>query len=346
MPTHGSASTLANVAVLTCNFFAAIIVISLNKRAFKHFPYPAALTSLHYFVSWAGVTILNWAGVFAAQPVPAEQSRTFWWLVLFWSLGNALSNVSLDRNSVGFYQLTKLMITPSIVAFDAFVYSRRATPPQALALVLSCLGVGLVSVNDVQFHALGAMFATGATFAAGAQKVLNSHVQQIGGLTSLQVMHNAFPAMSLLSLMYVPLLDRKLHRLLEFEWLDDGEAWLWMASSALAAFCATWSATAIFGRISALAHVLLGQVKTCSVLLVGWLVYDAEQTAGGLGGAALALTSITVYSLSKLPSMSGGAEGVQQRREVDSQQHSLMSAGEVDSAESEEEKGGTGGRRW
>ena len=43
-------------------------------------------------------------------------------------------------------------------------------------------------------------------------------------------------------------------------------------ASAVAALCASWSATAIFGLISALAHVLLGQVKTCSVLLVGGVV--------------------------------------------------------------------------
>ena len=308
-----NASTLADIAILVCNFFAAIVVISLNKKAFKHFPYPAALTALHYFVSWAGVAVLRRCNVFEARRVPIEHSRTFWWLVVFWSLGNALSNISLDRNSVGFYQLTKLMITPSIVVFDCFAYHRRPTSLQALALTLSCLGVGLVSVNDVQFHAIGALFATGATFAAGAQKVLNSHVQQIGGLTSLQVMHNAFPTMSMLSLVYVPLLDRKVDRLLELEWLGDYDALLWMLMSAFAAFCATWSATAIFGRISALAHVLLGQVKTCSVLLVAWLVYDTEQTVGGLFGAALALTAITAYSLMKLPSEAKAASEAQQR---------------------------------
>ena len=38
-----------------------------------------------------------------------------------------------------------------------------------------------------QLHAYGASVATAAVATAAAQKVLNSHVQQIGGLTSLQV---------------------------------------------------------------------------------------------------------------------------------------------------------------
>jgi hypothetical protein len=305
-------STLIDVAVLACNFFAAILVISLNKRAFMHFPYPAALTCIHYFVSWAGISVLHWCGIFEARPVPAQHSRTFMWLIMFWSLGNALSNVSLDRNSVGFYQLAKLMVTPSIVAFDFVAYDRHTTPSQSLALVMSCLGVGLASVNDVQFHAFGAIIASAATFTSAAQKVVNSHVQQIGGLTSLQVMHNAFGTMSLLSLLYVPLLDRKLHKLVELEWLSEADSLLWIFASALAAFCATWSATAIFGRISALAHVLLGQLKTCSVLLVAWLVYDADQTLGGLFGALLAIVSIAAYSVMRLPG--NRAEGPSEQR--------------------------------
>ena len=45
-------------AVLLANFFAAIGCIALNKRAFVLFPFPAALTCVHYFVSWAGVELL------------------------------------------------------------------------------------------------------------------------------------------------------------------------------------------------------------------------------------------------------------------------------------------------
>ena len=283
-------------AVLLANFFAAIGCIALNKRAFVLFPFPAALTCVHYFVSWAGVDLLLAAGKFEARPVPQAHSRAFYALILTWSVCNALSNVSLERNSVGFYQLAKLMVTPSLVAFDFFAYGRRVTLLQGVALLLACIGVALASVSDVQLHAIGASVATAAVATAAAQKVLNSHVQQIGGLSSLQVMHNAFPAMALLSIAYVPLMDRRLHQLAALQWCSI-EALGWIAASALAAFGATWSATLIFGLISALAHVLLGQVKTCSVILTGAVLYDARPTARGVAGASLALSAITAYSL-------------------------------------------------
>ena len=141
-----------NVAVLAANFVAAIAVISLNKRAFVYFPFPAASRYFTTFSRGAGIEALRHAGKFEPRPVPPGNERTFYTLIVCWSACNALSNVSLDRNSVGFYQLAKLMITPLLVAFDFVCYGRRTTLGQAVALLLSCAGVGLASVNDVQLH--------------------------------------------------------------------------------------------------------------------------------------------------------------------------------------------------
>ena len=139
----------AAATALAANFLAAIGVIALNKRAFVLFPFPAALTSVHYFVSWAGVELLLAAGRFEARRVPHGHARAFYALIFCWSICNALSNVSLERNSVGFYQLAKLMVTPSLVAFDFVVYGRRVTALQGIALLLSCVGVALASVSEL-----------------------------------------------------------------------------------------------------------------------------------------------------------------------------------------------------
>ena len=171
-------SIASSALVLSFNFIAALACISLNKQAFVYFPFPAALTFIHYSVSWAGIELLSRMGRFEKRPIPTGYERAFYSLIACWSACNALSNVSLSKNSVGFYQLAKLMITPSLVGFDYLYYGRRTTPLQAILLLLSCLGVGLASVSDVQVYALGASVATVAVFTAAAQKVLNSHVQQ------------------------------------------------------------------------------------------------------------------------------------------------------------------------
>ena len=116
---------------------------------FVHFPFTAALTCIHYFVSWAGIACLRAAGSFQPRPVPPGHTTAFYSLIACWSLCNALSNLSLERNSVGFYQLAKLLVTPSLVGFDFLYYGRTITRLQALALLLACAGVALASVSDV-----------------------------------------------------------------------------------------------------------------------------------------------------------------------------------------------------
>ena len=119
--------------------------------------------------------------------------------------------------------------------------------------------------------------------------------------------------MALLSLAYIPLMDRRLHLLVSLKWAT-APAMQWVFASGVAAFCATWSATLIFGMISALAHVLLGQVKTCSVVVVGAVFYDAHQTTGGIfGAAALFLTAKMWPKCSKTDPMC--AQSVQKRNE-------------------------------
>lgn len=212
-------SIARNAALLSANFVAAILCISLNRETFKSFPFPAALTTLHYAVAAIAIEFVHVAGGFEKRPVPLTQRHNFYLLVCCWSACNALSNVSLDRNSVGFYQLVKILVTPSLVAFDFVVYGRRTTLLQGVALVLACLGVGVASVDDVQVNAYGALIACSAVITAAAQKVLNMHVQQVGGLSALQVLSNALPAMTLLSLAYVPLLDRDLPHLATCDWV-------------------------------------------------------------------------------------------------------------------------------
>ena len=51
-------------------------------------------------------------------------------------------------NTVGFYQLSKICITPAVMAFDAFVSKKLPTRTEVAAVVLLCIGVTLATVSD------------------------------------------------------------------------------------------------------------------------------------------------------------------------------------------------------
>eukprot|EP00966_Prymnesium_polylepis_P092802 2148147-Prymnesium_polylepis.1 len=79
-----SSSALSALA-LSFNFFSALCTILVNKYALKAFPYPAALTAVHYTMSWLAVHIALQLGCFERGHVQPEQKKLFYGLVVAWA---------------------------------------------------------------------------------------------------------------------------------------------------------------------------------------------------------------------------------------------------------------------
>jgi solute carrier family 35 protein E3 len=291
--------SLDAAGVLLFNLSSAMAVIAANKQVFKQgFAFPATLTCIHYLVSLLGLEVLRVRGWFSVTTISASGRILFSSLVVSWTLCNAFSNVSLEKNSVGFYTLMKILVTPIVVVVDRCLYAKQPTATQALLLATACAGITMATVTDVQATPRGAIVAILSVATATLQKVTNGHLQEQEGIDSLQLMYACFPYMCCLSALMIPLLDPP--GMLEQLLYLDQQAVLLVLVSAAFAFCASWSATMIFGRLGALAHVLLGQLKTTSVLLVGAVFFDAQPTTVGVLGSMLAVCSIGGYAVSKV----------------------------------------------
>jgi solute carrier family 35 protein E3 len=65
--------------------------------------------------------------------------------IVFW-------NLSLQLNSVGFYQLSKILIAPAIIIVEALWFKKVPTHMELAAVSLLCLGVAMATVADSQVH--------------------------------------------------------------------------------------------------------------------------------------------------------------------------------------------------
>ena len=104
-------------------------------------------------------------------------------------------------------QLSKILVTPLICTFRFVAYRELPPPAQQLALAGACLGVGLATVNDVQFEASGAATAMASAAVSAVLKVLQEDVLQRRGWSSLELMYGTWGPQCLLLLASVPLLD-------------------------------------------------------------------------------------------------------------------------------------------
>ena len=95
---------------LLCNVASGIGVVLANKAVFTtaRFKYPVLLTVLHYATNFLLLMALAQLGVVSWRSSEGASSSAIHGTTLVWALHNALSNLSLSRNSVGLYQISKI----------------------------------------------------------------------------------------------------------------------------------------------------------------------------------------------------------------------------------------------
>ncbi len=200
---------VAAASALSFNFLSSLGVVFANKAVFKtaHFTYPTTLTALHYAANYVIVLALLARGGFEAHTVAADERTLVVLTTAVWAGHNGLSNLSLQKNSVGLYQIFKIAVTPLICAIEFGCYGKRQTGLRACALAGACLGVALATVSDVQYTAFGAAAAMASACMSAVLKVLQTHLLQRRGWTSLQLMHRTWLPQLLLLVLCVPATD-------------------------------------------------------------------------------------------------------------------------------------------
>lgn len=128
------------VTVLFClvlNLCSAVLIILLNKTLYTLYGCPnITLTFIHFLMTSAGLIICERLNVFQVKILPF---RSMLPLALTFCGFVVLTNLSLQSNTVGTYQLIKTMTTPCIIAIQSIAYSRRFSFQVKCTVVSSCV---------------------------------------------------------------------------------------------------------------------------------------------------------------------------------------------------------------
>ncbi|CAD7942797.1 unnamed protein product [Amoebophrya sp. A120] len=185
-------SALQGARWILGSIFTSVSCVMCNKRIFSLFPVPFALTATHFALTTMAQQLRGQTGNTGdltmrhgqgGRPPPSNsQSKTsksssarsssveikrgalpLYEAAKIGFLGNAaigIMNLSLGKNSVAFYQLTKVSLVPGMVAFNFFVY-RKTTPVRVCAsLLLITIGLTLATVTDTNISAFKYRWST------------------------------------------------------------------------------------------------------------------------------------------------------------------------------------------
>eukprot|EP00550_Attheya_septentrionalis_P013545 CAMPEP_0198305172 /NCGR_PEP_ID=MMETSP1449-20131203/57774_1 /TAXON_ID=420275 /ORGANISM="Attheya septentrionalis, Strain CCMP2084" /LENGTH=388 /DNA_ID=CAMNT_0044007703 /DNA_START=65 /DNA_END=1231 /DNA_ORIENTATION=+ len=302
-----------NVGYLVFNFVATVAVTLINKACFTHvdFQFPAMLCNVHYVMTWLGVEGMRQLGMFERQPHESRRmDRDYMALIFVMGTSLPLSVVSLQLNSVGFNQISKLFVTPMVLCLEFWLDGATMSGPRIMALAVMCGFLVVCLGNDLEFNKKGFLIASlwvplGGFYKVQWGRVMKQHQQQQAqssssssssssstSLSTMSMMHRTLPYALLLQLMVTPLVDPP--GFLDFAWTLSNIGWI--GGSGVAAFLVNLSGFLVMGSVGAMAHVVLGQLKTILICLCAHYLFDSHYTGLQIVSAMGALASILAYT--------------------------------------------------
>jgi len=291
---YNSNGRAAEICYLTFNFFSTVAVTFINKICFSRvdFVFPAALCSIHYLVTLLGVEILHKLNVYKKVNDISLRDPNFVLLAIVVGVVTPLNNTSLKLNSIGFYQIFKLLLTPCVVVLEYILDGKTISMQRLICLVAVCIGVFISSHSDLEFSPYGTLCALVWIPFAAIYKVNWGRVKRMYNCSTLGLMRAILPYSIIVQAAISPLVDPP--GLLDYEWTK--EACFWIGLSGLFAFLVNFSGFLVMGNIGALAHILLGQLKTALIMVGATIIFHQSYSIGQIGGAAGAIVFIIYYS--------------------------------------------------
>jgi solute carrier family 35 protein E3 len=286
---------IETMLVMGLNFFSSVFIIWANKMSFNTgFEFPTILTIVHFLSTFFGLYLCVRHRLFDLKYLPVLQvlpiSLAFCGFVVF-------NNLSLQTNTIGTYQLLKVMTTPVIVGIQFFWYNVQIPSSQLLSLVPVCVGVILATVSSVDTNWRGSLYGLLGIVSTSIYQIWVKTEQNRLGCSSEQLLIYQAPLSGLLLVLIAPFFED----LSKFSAQTFSlECIFWTTCSSLLAFLVNLSIFLVISRTSPVSYNVLGHAKLCLILVSGYTLFGESYSAKNLIGVGLAVLGIVWYTHLKL----------------------------------------------
>ena len=305
LPQATSSNAVALAAAFNVASTSAIVV--LNKHVFSTyaFKFPILLVCVHMAITWIGMRGAAALGRFELKSVGIRGAIL---LAVVFNCYNLSSLANLRLNSVGIYQLTKILIAPAVMVAEFALFRKSTSGMVKLAVAIMCAGVGAATVADVQVNGAGLVASGAAIAGATAYQISIARLQKHFHASSNQLLTACIPAALLIGLLLTPV-DNLLKAegetpLTPLQWWRSEhatpQALLVIALSGVAGLMVSLSTFLFIGVAGPLTYNVVGHIKTVAVLTSGWLIFGDYMSVKKVLGLLLTILGIVLYSVVKM----------------------------------------------
>eukprot|EP01038_Epipyxis_sp_PR26KG_P009625 gene9625-12961_t len=263
-------SNLVIISGVIGNIMSVVGIVICNKYITEvdGYNFMVFLSFLHFGFTMIGTRILLWTGVFSYNPAPMSG-------ILPVAIGSLLSvafmNLNLSNNSVGFYQLSKLICIPFTLLVQYIAYKQSVSRAVQLTLIPISIGVGYATVYDLNLNLVGMVFATCAIVATSLAQIFTNTYQKSLDCNAMQLLYHTSPYITLGMLGMCPFFD-DLSKLSTFQYTTP--CVIRIVISCIFALGVNISNYLVLGKTSPLTYQVLGHMKTVLILVLGFTVFN------------------------------------------------------------------------
>eukprot|EP00270_Netrium_digitus_P007983 TRINITY_DN2357_c0_g1_i2.p1 TRINITY_DN2357_c0_g1~~TRINITY_DN2357_c0_g1_i2.p1 ORF type:complete len:345 (+),score=70.88 TRINITY_DN2357_c0_g1_i2:42-1037(+) len=285
----------STIGALLLSVASSVSIVICNKALMSlfMFNFGTTLTSWHLVVTFCSLHLARVLNLFEHQPVDMKTIVVFG-LINGSSIG--FLNLSLGFNSVGFYQMTKLAIIPVTVFLQTVFLKMHFSNNIKFSLLILLAGVGFATVTDLELNLVGSILSALAILTTCIGQILTSTIQKEHKISSTQLLYQSCPFMALILVITGPFLDFFLTKQNVFTFDYNANVIIFIILSCLIAVAVNFSTFMVIGKTSPVTYQVLGHLKTCLVLAMGFILLNNPFSWRNLSGMTMALLGMVTYS--------------------------------------------------
>lgn len=292
---------------LLSNLCCSLTIVFLNKWLYSYEKFPnITLTFLHFCTTSIGIYLCYLLGFFKRKVIHlwsiTPLALCFCGFVVF-------TNLSLENNTVGTYQLCKTLTTPFIMLIQTKFYDKYFSNKIKLTMLPIIIGVLINSYYDLSFNYKGAIFAGLGVLVTSMYQILVGAKQKELNISSQQLLLYQAPLSSLFLfialLIFEPPFDPKNGILSPGTYEFTNEKILLLSASCFTSFFVNITIYYVIGNTSAVTYNMFGHFKFVCTMVGGFLIFQDEITSRRFAGILLTCLGIGMYTKFKLEPGSG-----------------------------------------
>eukprot|EP00775_Hariotina_reticulata_P002751 gene2751-3046_t len=286
------------------NLASVVAIVLANKVVMTtyNFHFPVCLAFFHSTVTAIGMQAMAYVGLIQVKQLSwrriAPIAAAYVGFVIF-------NNLSVQVNTVGFYQLSKIAITPVVVLVEYLAYQKAVSQQRVLAITVLMVGVTVATVTDTQVASkpMGIIVAVLSIASSVLYSVWAGVKQKELDVNGNQLLHQVAPVAAIMLAVLVPVVEPlgglqqsslTTDTILGYDFSGPAIAWL-LLSSVLGLFV-TLSTYLFIGVTSATTYSVVGHLKTICIVASGVIFFQDVLSAKKLLGLCCTLLGIAWYS--------------------------------------------------